>query len=53
MIGVIRGLVGLLLMGSFLGMLITTWSARRKDEYQRMAGLALDDDEPGKGEGGP
>jgi hypothetical protein len=44
MIGVIRGLIALVLMGSFVGMLIVTWSSRLKPDYERMSRLALDDE---------
>ena len=44
MIGVVRGMITLSLLLSFVGLFIWAWSSRRKDLFNRMAQLPLEDD---------
>jgi cytochrome c oxidase cbb3-type subunit 4 len=44
MIGVVRGMITLSLLLSFVGLFIWAWSSRRKDLFDRMAQLPLEDD---------
>ncbi len=43
MIGIYRGVVTLILMVLFVAMVITTWSRRRKDDFDAAARLPLDE----------
>ncbi len=44
MIGIVRGLITLALMSSFIGMVIWAWSRARKDTFDAIARLPLEDD---------
>jgi cytochrome c oxidase cbb3-type subunit IV len=44
MIGVVRGMITLALLLLFVGLFIWAWSSRRKDLFDRMAQLPLEDD---------
>ena len=44
MIGLVRGMITLSLLLSFVGLFIWAWSSRRKDLFDRMAQLPLEDD---------
>jgi cytochrome c oxidase cbb3-type subunit IV len=44
MIGLVRGMITLSLLLLFIGLFIWAWSSRRKDLFERMAQLPLEDD---------
>jgi cytochrome c oxidase cbb3-type subunit 4 len=44
MIGLVRGMITLSLLLLFIGLFIWAWSSRRKDLFERMAKLPLEDD---------
>jgi cytochrome c oxidase cbb3-type subunit IV len=44
MIGLMRGMITLSLLLLFIGLFIWAWSSRRKDLFERMAQLPLEDD---------
>jgi cytochrome c oxidase cbb3-type subunit 4 len=44
MIGLVRGMITLSLLLLFVGLFIWAWSSRRKDLFDRMAQLPLEDD---------
>lgn len=44
MIPLIRGMITLSLLLLFIGLTVWAWSGRRKDLFDRMAQLPLDDD---------
>ena len=44
MIGVVRGMITLSLLLLFIRLFIWAWSSRRKDLFERMAKLPLEDD---------
>jgi cytochrome c oxidase cbb3-type subunit 4 len=44
MIGVVRGIITVALLLLFLGLVIWAWSGRRKELFDRMAQLPLDDE---------
>jgi cytochrome c oxidase cbb3-type subunit IV len=44
MIGLVRGMITLSLLLLFIGLFIWAWSNRRKDLFERMAQLPLEDD---------
>jgi len=44
MIGLVRGMITLSLLLLFVGLAIWAWSGRRKDLFEQMAQLPLDDD---------
>ena len=44
MIGMVRGMITLSLLLLFIGLFIWAWSSRRKDLFERMAQLPLEDD---------
>jgi cytochrome c oxidase cbb3-type subunit 4 len=44
MIGLVRGMITLSLLLLFIGLFIWAWSGRRKDLFERMAQLPLEDD---------
>jgi len=43
MIGIVRGLITLALMGSFIWMAIWVWGSARKDTFDAIARLPLED----------
>jgi cytochrome c oxidase cbb3-type subunit IV len=43
-IGILRGLITLALLLLFIALVVWAWSDRRKQEFDAMARLALDDD---------
>jgi len=45
MIGLVRGMITLSLLLLFIGLAVWAWSGRRKDLFDRMAQLPLDDDD--------
>jgi cytochrome c oxidase cbb3-type subunit 4 len=45
MIGLVRGMITLSLLLLFVGLFIWAWSSRRKDLFDRMAQLPLEEDE--------
>ena len=45
MIGLVRGMVTLSLLLLFIGLFIWAWSSRRKNLFDRMAQLPLEEDE--------
>ena len=45
MIGLVRGMITLSLLLLFVGLIIWAWSSRRKDLFDRMAQLPLEDDQ--------
>jgi len=44
MIGLVRGMITLSLLLLFVGLFIWAWSSRRKNLFDRMAQLPLEDD---------
>jgi cytochrome c oxidase cbb3-type subunit 4 len=44
MIGLVRGMITLSLLLLFIGLVIWAWSSRRKDLFDRMAQLPLEDE---------
>jgi cbb3-type cytochrome oxidase subunit 3 len=42
MIGIVRGLITLALMGSYIALVIWAWSDARKESFDSMARLPLD-----------
>jgi len=44
MIGVVRGVITLSLLLLFIGLFVWAWSSRRKDLFERMAQLPLEDE---------
>ena len=44
MIGVVRGIITMSLLLLFMGLVVWAWSGRRKDLFERMARLPLEDD---------
>jgi cytochrome c oxidase cbb3-type subunit 4 len=44
MIGLVRGMITLSLLLSFVGLFIWAWSSRRKDLFDRMSQLPLEDE---------
>jgi cytochrome c oxidase cbb3-type subunit 4 len=44
MIGLVRGMITLSLLLLFIGLFVWAWSSRRKDLFERMAQLPLEDD---------
>jgi len=44
MIGLLRGMITLSLLLSFIGLFVWAWSSRRKDLFDRMAQLPLEDE---------
>jgi cytochrome c oxidase cbb3-type subunit 4 len=44
MIGVVRGMITLSLLLLFVGLFIWAWSSSRKDLFERMAQLPLEDE---------
>lgn len=44
MIGVVRGMITLSLLLLFMGLFIWAWSSRRKEMFDRMAQLPLEDE---------
>jgi cytochrome c oxidase cbb3-type subunit 4 len=44
MIGLVRGMITLSLLLLFVGLFIWAWSSRRKDLFERMAQLPLEDE---------
>jgi cytochrome c oxidase cbb3-type subunit 4 len=50
-IGTVRGLITLVLMLAFIGLVYWAYSRRRKADFDEMARLPLDDDPPGKEQG--
>jgi cytochrome c oxidase cbb3-type subunit 4 len=44
MIGLVRGMITLSLLLLFTGLFIWAWSSRRKDLFERMAQLPLEDE---------
>jgi cytochrome c oxidase cbb3-type subunit 4 len=44
MIGIVRGLITLALMSSFIGMMVWAWSSARKETFDAIARLPLEDD---------
>ena len=45
MIGLVRGMVTLSLLLLFIGLAVWAWSSRRKDLFEKMARLPLEEDE--------
>jgi cytochrome c oxidase cbb3-type subunit IV len=45
MIGVIRGVITVVLMGAFIGLVIWAWSNRRKEQFDSMARMPLEDEQ--------
>jgi cbb3-type cytochrome oxidase subunit 3 len=44
MIGVLRGVMTLILLALFIGVVVWAWSGRRKKTFDAMARLALEED---------
>ena len=44
MIGIVRGLITLALMSSFIALVIWAWGGARKESFDAMARLPLEDD---------
>jgi cytochrome c oxidase cbb3-type subunit 4 len=44
MIGLVRGMITLSLLLLFIGLFVWAWSSRRKDLFERMAHLPLEDE---------
>ncbi len=44
MIGLVRGMITLSLLLLFIGLVIWAWSSRRRDLFDRMAQLPLEED---------
>jgi cytochrome c oxidase cbb3-type subunit 4 len=44
MIGLVRGMITLSLLLLFIGLFVWAWSSRRKDLFERMAQLPLEDE---------
>ena len=49
----VRGLLTLVLMLAFIGVVIWTWSSKRKKDFEEAARLPLDDDESAEDKPGP
>ncbi len=47
----IFGIITLLLMLLFVGIVVWAWSARRRDTYKKAARMPLDDDPSGSNKG--
>ena len=52
MIALARGMITLSLLLLFIGLVVFAWSARRKELFDRMARLPLDEDPAGENKGG-
>ena len=50
-IGTVRGLVTLVVMLAFIGLVAWAYSKRRKADFDEMAQMPLQDDPPGKEQG--
>lgn len=44
MIGIVRGVITLVLMGLFIALTLWAWSGRRKPLFDAMARMPIDDD---------
>lgn len=44
MIGIVRGLLTLALMSSFIGLVVWAWNSARQDTFDAIARLPLEDD---------
>ena len=49
----VRGLLTLVLMIAFVGVVIWAWSSKRKKDFEEAARLPLEDDGPGAARRGP
>jgi cytochrome c oxidase cbb3-type subunit 4 len=49
----VRGLLTLVLMIAFVGVVIWAWSSKRKKDFEEAARLPLEDDGPGAAARGP